>query len=205
MIRPTSGTAPIGYFRDFFTRSRETERAVFRTSASVSSSAAMPSRITIVSRAGEPFLKHTIASRRTATFGSRAASSWSSGRNELMSPGMCAREAFERDQRRPAHRRAVVLEPATEQVELLAEAELRDRAVGERAHPVVVVAGGMLDLVGPLAAERRELLLVPAERRTRRRAPPLARDPSVARERPRAGADVARRRANEPARVASAP
>ena len=65
---------------DFLTSSSETERAVFRTSASVSSSPAMPSRITIVSRAGVPFLKQTIASRRTATFGSRVASSWSSGR-----------------------------------------------------------------------------------------------------------------------------
>ncbi len=77
MINPTSGVSAIrSYFLfDFFTSSSETERAVFLTSASVSSSPAIPSRITIVSRAGVPFRKQTIASRRTATLGSRAASS----------------------------------------------------------------------------------------------------------------------------------
>ena len=70
MINPTSGRRATTYFVfAFFTSSSDTDRAVFRTSASVSSSPAIPSRITIVSRAGVPFLKQTIASRRTATFG----------------------------------------------------------------------------------------------------------------------------------------
>src|ERR671918_1502524 len=74
--------------------------------------------------------------------------------------GMGPRETFERDQRRPAGGRALVLEPAPEQLELLAEAELRDRAVGLRANAVVHVAGRMLDLFVPLHAEGRERALV---------------------------------------------
>ena len=73
---------------------------------------------------------------------------------------MVAREPFERDQRRAARGRGLVLEPAPEQLELLAEAELRDRAVGLRADAVVGAAGGVLELVVPLLAQRRERLLV---------------------------------------------
>ena len=197
MIRPTRGAA-IYCFRDFLTRSVATEEAVFRTSGSVSSSAAIPSSIVIVSRAGVPFLKQTIASRRTATFGSRAASSWRSGRYELTSPGCDAREALERDQRRPAHGRALVLEAASEQLELLAEAELCDRAVRERADAVVGVAGGVLDLVAPLAAEVCELALEALRRVLVRERGGLREVHQPRRERSRAGADVDGGRADEP-------
>ena len=119
----------------------------------------MPSRIRIVSRAGVPFLKQTIASRRTATLGSRDGELVEQRPVRVDVAGMRPREPFERDQGRAAHGRAVVLEPAAEQLELLAEAELGDRPVGERAHPVVVAPARRLDLVGPFAAERGELAL----------------------------------------------
>ena len=73
---------------------------------------------------------------------------------------MTARETFERDERRPASRRAVVLEPAAQELELLPEAELRDRAIGLRADAVVRVAGARLDLLVPLRPELRERALV---------------------------------------------
>ena len=104
-------------------------------------------------RRGEPFFRQMIASRRTATFGSRGASSCSSGRMPLTSPGLRPREALERDQRRAARGRALVLEPAPQELELLPEAELRDRAVGLRADAVVAAARGGLELVVPLARE----------------------------------------------------
>ena len=77
----------------------------------------------------------------------------------MTTPGDVAREPLERDERRAAHRRALVLEPAPEQLDLLAEAELADRPVGDRALAVVGVAGRGLDLVAPLGAELRQLLL----------------------------------------------
>jgi hypothetical protein len=67
------------------------------------------------------------------------------------------REELERDQRRAAARRALVLEPAPEELGLLPEAELPDRAVRDGALPVVVRAGRGLQLVGPLRPETREL------------------------------------------------
>ena len=73
---------------------------------------------------------------------------------------MVAREAFERDQRRPPRSRALVLEPAPDQLELLAEAELRDRAVGVRADAVVRVPRRVLQLLVPLLPQRREPALV---------------------------------------------
>ena len=72
-----------------------------------------------------------------------------------------AREQLERDQRRAAAGRALVVEPAREQLDLLAEAELADRAVGDRPLAVVGAARRALDLVLPLAAEVGELALVP--------------------------------------------
>ena len=51
-------------------------------------------------------------------------------------------------------------EPAPQQLELLTEAELRDRAVGLGADPVVGIARRGLELVVPLLAQRRERLLV---------------------------------------------
>src|SRR5262249_19969776 len=47
--------------------------------------------------------------------------------NGVDDTGMLAREALEREQRRAAARRALVLEPAAEELRLLPEAELPDR------------------------------------------------------------------------------
>jgi hypothetical protein len=72
---------------------------------------------------------------------------------------MLAREELERDERRAAAGRALVLEPATEELRLLTESELPDRAVGNGALLVVPRAGRVLELVGPLGPEPRELSL----------------------------------------------
>src|SRR5688572_22719674 len=74
--------------------------------------------------------------------------------------GMRPREALERDQRRASRSRALVLEAAAEQLELLPEPELRDRAVRLRADAVVGVARPRLDLLVPLRAKLRECALV---------------------------------------------
>ena len=149
------------YFaRDFFTSSAETERAVLRSSASSSSTSAIPSRSWIVSRCGVPFLQ---ADDREPPHGDVRVA-----RRELVEQraervdvaGMRPREALERDERRAARGRALVLEPAAQQLELLAEAELRDRAVRLRAHAVVGVARARLDLLVPLRAKLRERALV---------------------------------------------
>jgi hypothetical protein len=66
---------------------------------------------------------------------------------------MLAREQLERHKRRTAAGRAFVLEPALQQFDLLAVAELPDRALRDRAHAIVRVACGALDLVGPFAAQ----------------------------------------------------
>jgi hypothetical protein len=50
---------------------------------------------------------------------------------------MVAREELERDQRRAAAGRALVLEPTPKELGLLAVAELADRPVRDRALPVV--------------------------------------------------------------------
>jgi hypothetical protein len=71
------------------------------------------------------------------------------------------RERAQRDQGGAAGSGALVLKPAPQELELLAEAELRDRAVRESAHAVVVAPRGRLDLVVPLGAKRRELPLRP--------------------------------------------
>jgi hypothetical protein len=70
-----------------------------------------------------------------------------------------AREQLERDERRPAHGRALVLESAPEQLELLPEPELPDRAIRDRALAVVSAAGRPLELVRPLQPEIGELAL----------------------------------------------
>jgi hypothetical protein len=66
--------------------------------------------------------------------------------------GMVAREQLQRDQRRSAAGRALVLESTAEQLGLLPEAELPDRPVRDGALLVVVRAGRGLELVGPLRA-----------------------------------------------------
>jgi hypothetical protein len=70
------------------------------------------------------------------------------------------REELEREERGAAARRALVLEPAPEQLELLAVPELPDRAVRQRAFAEIGAAGCALDLVLPLRPVRGELLLV---------------------------------------------
>jgi hypothetical protein len=72
------------------------------------------------------------------------------------SPGGVAREQLQGDQRGAAAGRAVVVEPAREQLDLLAEAELADRTVGDRALAVVGAARGGLDLVLPLPPQIRQ-------------------------------------------------
>ena len=74
--------------------------------------------------------------------------------------GVVAGETFERDQRRAAGSGALVLEPAADELQLLPEAELRDRPVGLCSHAVVGVSGCVLELVVPLLPQGRERLLV---------------------------------------------
>ena len=73
---------------------------------------------------------------------------------------MRAGEPFEGDQSGAARRGALVLEPAPQQLELLAVAELCDRPVGLGADAIVAVAGRVLDLLVPLGAQRRQTPLV---------------------------------------------
>ena len=75
-------------------------------------------------------------------------------------PRRVAREQLEREQRRPAAGWALVLEPAAQELRLLAEAELADGAVRSRALPVVLRAHLQLQLVGPVAAKVRDLALL---------------------------------------------
>jgi hypothetical protein len=74
--------------------------------------------------------------------------------------GRVAGEQLERDQRGTAAGRALVVEPAREQLDLLAEAELAERAVGDRPLAVVGAASFRLDLVVPLPPQVRQRPLV---------------------------------------------
>src|SRR5206468_1346425 len=56
--------------------------------------------------------------------------------------------------------RTLVLEATPQELDLLAEPELRDRAIGLCADAVVGVAGAGLDLLVPLRPELREAALV---------------------------------------------
>ena len=82
------------------------------------------------------------------------------GANRVDGSRALAREQLERDQRRTAAGRALVVEAAPEQLDLLAEAELTDGPVGDRALAVVGTASGALDLVVPLPAQVGELAFV---------------------------------------------
>ncbi len=75
--------------------------------------------------------------------------------------GRVAGQELERDQRRAAARGALVVEPAGDQLRLLAEPELADRAIGDRPLAVVGAPRRALDLVLPLAAQIGQLALVP--------------------------------------------
>ena len=75
--------------------------------------------------------------------------------------GVIRGKRAERDQRRAARTRALVLEPAPQELELLAKAKLSDRAVRDAAHAVVGVARRRLELVVPFRPQVRELALLP--------------------------------------------
>ena len=90
-------------------------------------------RIWIVSGRGEPFFRdddgepahRLVAVVRDELVQERP--------NVVDDARMVARQPLEREQRRPAHGRALVLEPAPQQLDLLPEPELTDRAIGDRA------------------------------------------------------------------------
>ena len=71
-------------------------------------------------------------------------------------------EELERDERRPAAGGAFVLEPAPQELRLLAVAELADRAIGDSPLAVVRRTGKALDLVLPTRSKPGELLFLPA-------------------------------------------
>ncbi len=74
--------------------------------------------------------------------------------------GAVAREQLQRDQGGAAAGRALVVEAALEQLDLLAKAELADRPIGDRPLAVIGAPGGALELVLPLPAQVGELLLL---------------------------------------------
>jgi hypothetical protein len=84
--------------------------------------------------------------------------------NRVDGAGAVAREQLEGDQRGAAASRALVVEPAGDQLDLLAEPELADRPVGDRPLAVVRAPGRALDLVLPVAPEDGQLALLPLRR-----------------------------------------
>ena len=70
------------------------------------------------------------------------------------------REELQREQRRAAAGRALVVEPALEELDLLAKAKLPDRAIRDGPQAVVLAARRALDLVLPVPAEIGDLALV---------------------------------------------
>ena len=71
----------------------------------------------------------------------------------------CFRELLHGHERRAANGRALVFEPAPEELQLLPKPELPDRAVRDGALAIVAAAGGGLHLFVPLLPQRRELPL----------------------------------------------
>ena len=100
-----------------------------------------------------------MARRRTAWFASVDAIVCSNGPHRVDEARARLRQALHGNERRAADGRTVVLEPAPQQLELLTEAELPDRTIGDRALAVVAAACGGLDLFVPLLAQRRQLAL----------------------------------------------
>ena len=74
-------------------------------------------------------------------------------------PGMITRKELERDQRGAAARRALILEPAPEELRLLPVAELPDGPVRDCALTVVRRTDRSLELVLPLRPQLGELAL----------------------------------------------
>jgi len=72
---------------------------------------------------------------------------------------MLTGEELERDQRRAAAGRALVVEAAPQELRLLTEPELADCAIRNRALLVVGRPGQALDLVLPLRSQLGELAL----------------------------------------------
>src|SRR6476659_1937382 len=77
---------------------------------------------------------------------------------------MLARKQLEREQRRASTGGTAVLEAAPQELLLLPEAELADRAESGGPLAVVLGPGRGLELVGPGGAELGEVALVPALR-----------------------------------------
>ena len=144
--------------------------AASRSSRPCSSSSPSAARIAIVSRCGEPLRSAITASRRTASLSSRVDELVQERPHRVDHARMVARKRLEREDRRAAAGRALVVEAAPQELDLLAEAELRDRAVGDGALAEVLRPRGGLELVVPCerssaAPARRPL------RRARRPAP----------------------------------
>ena len=110
--------------------------------------------------------------------------------------GVVARQPLEREQRRAAHSRALVVEPAPQQLLLRAEPELADRAVRDGALSEVGRARGSLELVVPLRAELRQLALLALLRQRVGFACRVGEASKIG-ERARRRADVASRRAHQ--------
>ena len=151
-----------------------------------------------MSRCGEPLRSDMTARRRTASFASRVDELVQQRPHAVDDARVVAREQLEREQRGAAAGRALVLEPAPQQLDLLAEAELR-RSPGRRRR-----ARGSPASARPPRAPRPTAR---AGRRARARRPPRrARRPrpqprraSRLRQRVRRRADVARRRPDQAA------
>src|SRR4029453_14007224 len=73
---------------------------------------------------------------------------------------MVPRQKLQREERRAAAGRARVLEPAAQELGLLVEAELSDRAVGDRALLIVLAPRGGFEVFVDRAAEIGERALV---------------------------------------------
>ena len=69
------------------------------------------------------------------------------------------RQQLERQQRRAAGRWTLILEPTSQQLQLLPVPELSDRAIGDGALAKVGAPGRSLELVLPLRPQRGELAL----------------------------------------------
>src|SRR6478735_4937299 len=77
---------------------------------------------------------------------------------------MIPRELLECEQRRAAHGRAVVFEPASQELNLGPEAKLPDRAIRDGALSEIRGACRGLELLVPLRPQLRELALLPVLR-----------------------------------------